>query len=59
MKIETAIERLQEMINCNENYEAFLAGEDDSDEDLHDTELTLETLRMAKRALEGTLGGKK
>lgn len=52
MKIETAIENLQVMIDCNEKYEAFLAGEDDSDEDLRDTELTLETLRMAKRALE-------
>ena len=52
MKIETAIENLQVMIDCNEKYEAFLAGEDDSDEELRDTELTLETLRMAKRALE-------
>ncbi len=52
MKIETAIEQLREMINCNENYEAFLAGEDDSDAELRDTELTLETLRMAVRALE-------
>lgn len=53
MKIETAIERLQELIDCNEKYEAFLTEEDDNDEDLRDTELTLETLRMAKRALEG------
>lgn len=52
MKIETAIENLQVMIDCNEKYEAFLAGEDDSDEELRDTELTLETLRMAVRALE-------
>lgn len=52
MKIETAIENLQAMIDCNEKYEAFLTGEDDSDEELRDTELTLETLRMAKRALE-------
>lgn len=47
MKIETAIERLQELIDCNEKYEAFLTEEDDNDEDLRDTELTLETLRMA------------
>lgn len=53
MKIETAIERLQELIDCNEKYEAFLTEEDDNDEELRDTELTLETLRMAKRALEG------
>ena len=52
MKIETAIENLQVMIDCNEKYEALLAGEDDSDEELRDTELTLETLRMAVRALE-------
>ena len=52
MKIETAIERLQEMIDCNEKYEAFLTEEDDKDEELRDTELTLETLRMAARALE-------
>lgn len=52
MKIETAIERLQELIDCNEKYEAFLTEEDDNDEELRDTELTLETLRMAKRALE-------
>lgn len=52
MKIETAIERLQELIDCNEKYEAFLTEEDDNDEDLRDTELTLETLRMAVRALE-------
>lgn len=52
MKIETAIERLQELIDCNEKYEAFLTEEDDNDEELRDTELTLETLRMAARALE-------
>ena len=52
MKIETAIERLQDLIDCNEKYEAFLTEEDDNDEELRDTELTLETLRMAVRALE-------
>ena len=52
MKIETEIERLQELIDCNEKYEAFLTEEDDNDEELRDTELTLETLRMAVRALE-------
>ena len=52
MKIETAIERLRELIDCNEKYEAFLTEEDDNDEELRDTELTLETLRMAVRALE-------
>ena len=52
MKIETAIERLQELIDCNEKYEAFLTEEDDNDEELRDTELTLETLRLAVRALE-------
>lgn len=52
MKIETAIENLQVMIDCNEKYEAFLTEEDDNDEELRDTELTLETLRMAVRALE-------
>lgn len=52
MKIETAIERLQELIDCNEKYEAFLTEEDDNDEELRDTELTLETLRTAARALE-------
>lgn len=52
MKIETAIERLQELVDCNEKYEAFLTEEDDNDEELRDTELTLETLRMAVRALE-------
>ena len=52
MKIETAIERLQELIDCNEKYEAFLTEEDDNDEELRDTELTLETLRMVVRALE-------
>ena len=52
MKIETAIERLQELIDCNEKYEALLTEEDDNDEELRDTELTLETLRMAARALE-------
>ena len=52
MKIETAIERLQELIDCNEKYEAFLTEEDDNDEELRDTELTLEKLRMAVRALE-------
>ncbi len=55
MKIETAIERLQELIDCNEKYEAFLTEEDDNDEELRDTELTLETLRMAVRALEKEL----
>nr|DAH86905.1 MAG TPA: Protein of unknown function (DUF551) [Caudoviricetes sp.] len=55
MKIETAIERLQELIDCNEKYEAFLTEEDDNDEELRDTELTLETLRMAVRALESKL----
>ncbi len=54
MKIETAIERLQAMVN----YETSLAGEDNIDEDLRDLELDLEALRMAKRALEGALGGK-
>ena len=52
MKIETAIERLRELIDCNEKYEAFLTEEDDNDEELRDTELTLETLRMAVQALE-------
>ena len=52
MKIETAIENLQVMIDCNEKYEAFLTEEDDNDEELRDTELTLETLRMAVRALK-------
>ena len=52
MKIETAIERLQELIDCNEKYEAFLTEEDDNDEELRDTELTLEIFRMAVRALE-------
>ena len=33
MKIETAIERLQELIDCNEKYEAFLTEEDDNDEE--------------------------
>lgn len=54
MKIETAIERLQELIDCNEKYEAFLTEEDDNDEDLRDTELTLETLRMAVQALKSS-----
>lgn len=52
MKIETAIERLRELIDCNEKYEAFLTEEDDNDEELRDTKLTLETLRMAVQALE-------
>ena len=52
MTIETAIERLRELIDCNEKYEAFLTEEDDNDEELRDTELTLETLRMAVQALE-------
>ena len=52
MKIETAIERLRELIDCKEKYEAFLTEEDDNDEELRDTELTLETLRMAVQALE-------
>ncbi len=46
MKIETAIERLEEMIDCW----AFLASIDH--EDPHGAELELEALRMAKRALE-------
>ena len=33
MKIETAIERLRELIDCNEKYEAFLTEEDDNKED--------------------------
>lgn len=52
MKIETAIERLQEMIGYNEDYWAFLASTGHGHEDLHDTELELEALRMAVRALE-------
>ena len=57
MKIETAIERLRELIDCNEKYEAFLTEEDDNDEELRDTELTHATLRMAVQALDGTARG--
>ncbi len=49
MKIETAIERLEEMIDCW----AFLVGIDH--EDPHGAELELEALCMSKRALEGWL----
>lgn len=54
MKIETAIERLQEMIGYNEDYWAFLASTGHGHEDLHDTELELEALRMAVQALKSS-----
>lgn len=55
MKIETAIENLKSKIDEHEKYEAFLVGEDSSEDDgsLHAVELELEALRMAVRALEG------
>lgn len=54
MKIETAIERLNLMIKQCLCYEEALLDDDNEDmrEELHDTEVELETLRMAKRALE-------
>lgn len=54
MKIETAIERLNLMIKQCLCYEEALLDDDNEDmqEELHDTEIELETLRMAVRALE-------
>lgn len=54
MKIEEAIKWLQRMINSNERYKALLARENGNGVStaLHGTELELEALRMAKRALE-------
>lgn len=56
MKIETAIENLKSMIDEHEKYEAFLVGEDSSEDDgsLHALEMELEALRMAVRALKDT-----
>lgn len=60
MKIETAIEQLNFMIKQHICYEEVILEDDNEDaqEELHETEVELEALRMAKRALEGALGGK-
>lgn len=54
MKIETAIEKLQDMIEQCERYEDAVLDDDNEDmqELLHETEVELEALRMAVRALE-------
>lgn len=54
MTSEQAIERLNLMIEQCERYEDAVLDEDNEDmqELLHDTELDIETLRMAVRALE-------
>ncbi len=56
MKIETAIEKLQDMIEQCERYEDAVLDDDNEDmqELLHETEVELEALRMAVRALEST-----
>lgn len=57
MTIKQAIERLNLMIEQCERYEDAVLQDDNEDMQqlLHDTELDIETLRMAKRALEGKL----
>lgn len=54
MTIKQAIERLNLMIEQCERYEDAVLQDDNEDmqELLHDTELDIETLRMAVRALE-------
>lgn len=54
MTIKQAIERLNLMIEQCELYEDTVLQDDNEDmqELLHDTELDIETLRMAVRALE-------
>lgn len=54
MTTKQAIERLNLMIEQCERYEDAVLQDDNEDmqELLHDTELDIETLRMAKRALE-------
>lgn len=54
MKIETAIERLNFMIQQHICYEEVVLEDDNEDtqEELHETEVELEALRMAVRALE-------
>lgn len=54
MKIETAIERLNFMIQQHICYEEVVLEDDNEDaqEELHETEVELEALRMAVQALE-------
>ncbi len=54
MKIETAIERLNFMIQQHICYEEVVLEDDNEDaqEELHETEVELEALRTAVRALE-------
>lgn len=52
MKIEEAIERLQELIEYKEEWVDFFHERGETGYRLRDTELELEALRMAKRALE-------
>lgn len=54
MTTKQAIERLNSMIEQCERYEDAVLQDDNEDmqELLHDTELDIETLRMAVRALE-------
>lgn len=53
MKIETAIERLNFMIQQHICYEEVVLEDDNEDaqEELHETEVELEALRMAVQAL--------
>lgn len=54
MKVEEAIERLNFMIKQHICYEEVVLEDDNEDaqEELHETEIELETLRMAVRALK-------
>lgn len=57
MKTEDAIEIIDGMIDDQEEFEdAVLADDPENEEMLHEIEVDLEALRMAKRALEAYSG---
>lgn len=56
MKTEDAIDYISRMICEQERYEEYVLEEKSEDEELlHEVEVELETLKMAKRALEKEL----
>ena len=56
MKTEDAIDYISRMIWEQERYEEYVLEEKSEDEELlHEVEVELETLKMAKRALEKEL----
>ena len=56
MKTEDAIDYISRMISEQERYEEYVLEEKSEDEELlHEVEVELETLKMAKRALEKEL----